>query len=371
MLQAFAANVRRDMFGADPVKRDLAVGKWALGTTMMAGYLWMAMNGRLRGRGPDNKELQLQRTSAQGLPDSFVLNADSGDSVQVSRFGIHGNLAGMAADFAEAWLQMDEKTKVEGLQLLTTAYISNLSMDFLQGSAGLAQAVMHGIKDKKELDLVAKSFNTLVPMGGTIRSAEKLLVPENELLMKDARESLDKILARLPGYDSLAKKFDLPPVPILRNQFGDGILQPRAAFGTQWFNPMHVSKPSGDDLLRTISQIELDLGMPIAQPSNTVGTGNVPMEPAEYARYQVLTGEMWRQRATALLPTLQNPTIGDQKKRDLITLHLSAARTNALARLKSESPDLIEATTQRKLDQALTLHPRRKPTRESLSLSQE
>ena len=368
VLQAFAANVRHDMFGTDPVKRDIAAGKWALGTTMMTAYVWSALNGRMRGRGPDSKELRQERTDAQGLQDSVILNADTGEGFQVSRLGIHGNLMGMAADVAEAYLQMDEATKVEALQLLTTAYLSNLSMDFLDGSVGIAQAVMHGIKNKQELDLLAKSLNTVVPMGGMIRSAEKALVPENQLLMKDARDSLDKILARLPGYDSLADKFNLPRVPVLRNQFGDAVQQPRAAFGTQWFNPMHVSRSSDDRLLREVSQIELDLGMGIAAPANMVGVGNVPMEPSEYQRYQVLAGQLWRQHAEGIIETLKDPLQPDQVKRNLITLHVQAARESALNQLKGESPDLIDAMTARKLEQSLTLHPPQRTTREALSL---
>lgn len=368
VLQAFAANVRHDMFGNDPVKRDIAAGKWALGTTMMTAYVWSALNGRMRGRGPDSKELRQERTDAQGLQDSVILNADTGEGFQVSRLGIHGNLMGMAADVAEAYLQMDEATKVEALQLLTTAYLSNLSMDFLDGSVGIAQAVMHGIKNKQELDLLAKSLNTVVPMGGMIRSTEKALVPENQLLMKDARDSLDKILARLPGYDSLADKFNLPRVPVLRNQFGDAVQQPRAAFGTQWFNPMHVSRSSDDRLLREVSQIELDLGMGIAAPANMVGVGNVPMEPSEYQRYQVLAGQLWRQHAEGIIETLKDPLQPDQVKRNLITLHVQAARESALNQLKGESPDLIDAMTARKLEQSLTLHPPQKTTREALSL---
>ena len=142
---------------------------------------------------------------------------------------------------------------------------------------------------------------------------------------------------------------------------------PRAAFGTQWFNPMYISKPKGDTLLRELSAIELRLEMPIAQPANMVGTGNVPMEPEEYARYQQLAGARWREFATALLPTLQSPAISDQKKRDLITLKVQQARTIALAELKSQSPDLIEAMTNRKLDLGLEMHAPRKATRESLT----
>lgn len=343
-LQLIAKELKSDMFGADPVKRDIALGKWAVGTMMMSGMLYAAVNGRLRGRGPDNKELRQQDIEAHGLTDSVVVNADDGTSVQINRFGIVGNLAGMAADVAEVWMQADEHTKSDIAQLLTTAYVGNLSFDFLQNSSGIIHALANGVKTKADLDLIAKSATSLIPLGATARSVEKILAtPEDPLLMKDAKTALEKILARFPGYDSLAEKYGFPAVPVLRNQFGYAVRQPTSAWGTEWFNPLFVSRPSKDATLREIAEIELALGVSIQQPRRDIGKHNLELNNKEYAEYQKLAGAQWEQRAEALLPMLRRDDIPDQVKRDKIEMQVREARAVAARQLFGVEPELASA----------------------------
>ena len=359
-----AKQFRDDMFGSDPVRRDIAIGKWSVGTLMMSSMVAAAVNGRLRGRGPDNKELQMEAVHAEGLPDSLVVNADDGSSVQISRLGIVANLAGMAADAAEVWLQADEFTKGDIAQLLTTAYVGNLAFDFIQNSAGTLQALANGVKTKKDLDLLAKSLSVVVPLGATIRAGEKLAATdETPLLMKDARDSLDKIRARFPGYDTLAKKFGLEPVPLLRNQFGYAVRQPTSAYGTEWFNPLHVSRPSQQEGLREISAIEIELGMAIQQPSRDIGQRNLPLTNAEYDKYQQLAGEQWERRALAILPTLRRDDVTDTRKRDLISSQLREARSVAARMLFAEEPSLVDAYKQQRKELGTQLHIPKKYTR--------
>lgn len=357
-----AKTFRADMFGDDPVKRDLAVGKWAVGSMIMSSLVWAAFNGRLTGRGPDSKELQHEGWDAKGLPDSWVYNTDTGERVQINRLGVLSNLAGMAADVSEVWMQADEQTRADMAQLLVTAYVGNLSFDFLQSSTGVTQALVNGVRRKEDLDILAKSLGAFLPMGGTIRAAEKAL-SDDPPLMKDARSSLDKILARFPGYDSLAKQYGLEPVPVLRNQFGYAVKQPTALYGTEWFNPLFISAPSQNDTLRKVSEIELALGLKIQPPANIIGDGKLPLTAREYDRYQRLAGQHWEQRVEQLLPTLQRSDLPDQVKRDLIIEHLMTARRTAAAVLKGESHDLVDAMTQEKVQRYTQPHTPKKVTR--------
>ena len=332
---------------------------------LMSSLVWAAVNGRLTGRGPDNKELQQQGWEAQGLPDSWVYHTDTGERVQINRLGILSNLAGMAADVAEVWMQADDHTRAEMAQLLVTAYVGNLSFDFLQNSAGVTQAIVNGVKRKEDVDLLAKSMGAFIPLSGTIKSGEKLLAPASDpILMKDARTTLDKMLARFPGYDSLATKFGLEPVPVLRNQFGYAVKQPNAAYGTEWFNPLFISAPSQNETLRKLSQIELDLGLTIQKPANIIGEGKLPLTAKEYDRYSRLAGQQWEQRAEQLLPTLERKDLPDQVKRDLLMQHLMQSRQAATAILKGESPDLVESMTRDRVQRYTQPHTPKRPTRQ-------
>lgn len=372
LLGKYTQLLRDDMFGADPVKRDIALGKWALGSMVMSSLVMAGLNGRLRGRGPDNKELRRESIEAQGLPDSFIFNADDGASIQLNRLGVLGNLAGMAADAAEVWLQSDETTRGDLAQLLVTAYVSNLSFDFLMGSSGVLQALANGVKTKEDLDLLAKTVPNFIPLAGTIRSAEKALTPydsETPLILKDARTTLEKMLARTPGYDYLARQFGWEPVPPLRNQFGYAVRQPRSAFGTEWWNPMYVSGPSKHETLRELATIEVELGMAIAQPNREIGRNGLPMTNSEYDRYQQLAGEQWEMRAKAILPVLRS-AIPDQTKRSLIELQLREARQTALKQLFHEQPDLTGALAEQKRSSATTLHTPKKYQRPQPTLTE-
>jgi hypothetical protein len=349
-LGLLSKHFRDDMFGSDPVKRDIAVGKWAVGTMIMSSMVWAAVNGRLRGRGPDNKELRQQTIDAKGLTDSFVVNADDGTSIQINRMGVIGNLAGMAADAAEVWLQADDLTRGEIAQLLVTAYLGNLAFDFLQNSSGVFQALSNGVKRKADLDLLAKSLVNLIPLAGTGRQIEKgLATDEDPVFMKEARTTLEKILARFPGYDTLARKYDLEPVPVLRNQFGYAIKQPHSAWGTEWFNPLFVSKPSQQEGLAELAAIEIELGVSIQQPSRNIGNYNLPLSNEEYEKFQILAGEQWETRALAILPILRQNDIPGQVKKDLIETHVRLARQTAQQMLLAEEPDIVNRTIQQKL----------------------
>lgn len=361
-LRSVAKIYRDDMFGADPVKRDIAMGKWAVGSMIMSSLVWSAVDGRLRGRGPDNKELRQESIAAQGLPDSFVFNADDGSSIQINRLGILGNLAGMAADVAEVWLQADDLTRGDIAQLLTTAFVGNLSFDFLQGTGGILQALANGVKTKQDLDLIAKSIPALVPLGATIRAGEKLAAtPDDPILMKDARDTLDKIMARFPGYDTLAEKFGLPKVPVLRNQFGYAVKQSASAWGTEWFNPLYISRPSQQDGLAELAEIELKLGVAIQEPPRTVGPHGLRLSNEEYDQLQKLAGAQWEQRAKAILPTLRRDDVPDQVKRNLIESNIREARGAASRQLFGVDPSVSDAIAAQKkylLTTPHTLHPR-------------
>jgi hypothetical protein len=156
---------------------------------------------------------------------------------------------------------------------------------------------------------------------------------------------------------------------VLRNQFGYAVRQPTAAYGTEWFNPMFVSAPSQNETLQKVSQIQLDLGMSITQPSNIVGQGRVPLTPLEYDTYQRLAGQQWERRAEALLPSLERKDLPDQVKRDLITQHLFEARRTAALQLKGESHDLVDALTDRKVTNYTTIHPPKRPAPRSNPLT--
>jgi hypothetical protein len=157
------------------------------------------------------------------------------------------------------------------------------------------------------------------------------------------------MLARFPGYDSLAKQFGFEPIPVLRNQFGYAVKQPHAAFGTEWFNPLFISGPSQNDTLQKLSQIQIDLGVKIQRPSNVIGDGKMPLTVSEYDAYERLAGQQWERRAEQLLPVLERKDVPDQVKRDMILHHLMEARRSATAQLKGQSHDLVDAMTSDKV----------------------
>lgn len=362
---------RDDMFGDDPVKRDLAVGKWAFGSMLMSSMVWAAFNGRLTGRGPDSKALRDAGYEAEGLPDSFVYNTDTGERVQINRLGVLSNLAGMAADAAEIWPIADDQTKADIAQLLTTAYVGNLSFDFMLNSAQVVEALANGVKKKEDLVVLAKAVGgSMIPLSGTIRSMEKLLSDE-PLLVKDARDTMDKILARFPGYDSLAKQFGMDPVPVKRNQFGDAVKQPRSAYGTEWFNPMYISAPSTDPVMQRLATVEKELKLEIGPPAMTTGKNNLPMTAQEYDKYQWLAGKRWRERASAIIDILEDKNTLDQVKRNLIETHLRLARQTAQRELLGSEPNLVDSLVQDTQTRYSTLRTPKKTLREPLTLNPE
>lgn len=343
-LASVAKQYRDDMFGTDPVKRDIAVGKWSFGTMVMSTMLWAGFEGRLTGRGPDNPELRKAGYQAYGQPDSFIYNTDTGERIQIKRLGAFANLAGMAADAAEIWPIADDQTKADVARLMVTAYVSNLDMDFMMNSVTLAEALMSAGKKEKDFGTIAASATAAIPLAGTLRAVETAV--SEPRTVKEARDAMDRILARFPGYDWAAKKFGLPAVPVERNLFGDAVKRDRAWFGTEWFNPLIISKPSGDPLMQEFSRIYGALKMELGQPSNITGKNNLRLSDAEYDRYKIIAGRNLRERIAGIMDNLQDPYELDQVKRDLVQREVSLSRQQATRELLDEMPDLTDALTE-------------------------
>jgi len=292
--------LQHDMFGLDPRKRDIALGKWALGSTIMSSIMWATINGRFIGSGPSDKELRLQRREAQGLPDSFIYNTDTGESVQFSRLGTIGNLVQMGVNFGEIWLQMDALTRQDAAALMATTAVQALHYDFLKGDLVLLEALLRGFKDKTVLDAAIEQSTLLIPWRSHLQFYDEMTRTEPAYL-KDARTLMEHMQARHPGYDYLAKKFGMEPVPPLRNQFGQAVEVPPAAFGSRAYNPIWVSTPHTDEPLRKLLQWEYDHGMSVSQPEDEIGPGKVLLNNKQREQLQIITGNLWAIEVKELL----------------------------------------------------------------------
>ena len=129
--------------------------------------------------------------------------------------------------------------------------------------------------------------------------------------MKDARTLTDKVLARLPGYDTLAKQFGFPPVPIRRDMYGQPVPIPSMR-----------PTPEQDMFLEGINAI----GVTVPPPPRLYH--GVPLTDADYDHLQIDVGNRIKDLSEqkAIVEMLHTPTIPDQLKVELVSARIREAR---------------------------------------------
>jgi hypothetical protein len=254
-LDLLRTQFRRDI-QAGGEARAMALGKMGVGTALWGTAIGAALEGRITGSGPRDKDL-LRQLGPDWKPYSFVFNNDDGTKSYVSfaRFDPFGNFFGLAADMTEIAGKVREQDYDEAAAKATLGVIQNISSKtYLRGLTDALDALNgDGNKAKAYFQSRAASY---------VPGIAQLL--NNDDGIKDVRGWFDGMRSRVPGWSTTVES--------KRDNFGDKVMPPMGWPYTA-FNPFTYYRSTDDPVRKELAGLARDdIQAKFPLPSPTFGS---------------------------------------------------------------------------------------------------
>lgn len=132
----------KDFFSKDPAKRQLVMGKWATGSSLLGFGAWSSMNGICTGRISDNWKMVSQIEQGQGKKRYACHLPGTDRMMNYNRLEPAGMLMAIAADTATALAYVDDDEERQNLVLAATAAVVPYMEDksFFEGISSFFEA---------------------------------------------------------------------------------------------------------------------------------------------------------------------------------------------------------------------------------------
>jgi hypothetical protein len=264
-LAPFAQSVRADI-AAGGARKDLALARMSMGSSIMGISAIAAANGQITGGGPTDHRLR-----KFWLENNQPYSMRIGDTwYAYGRLEPLGTLLGVAADFQEIAGEASELQAGEVASKSIMATAKNItSKTFLRGISETIRALED--PDRYGDRYIQNFLGTVVPTG--VAQVARVKDPT----LREVQSVMDKIKSRIPGYSET-----LPP---RLNMWGEPIIL-QGGLGPDIMSPIYTHDIKEDRLGEEI----LSQGIPISMPSKTI-FGTELEDPSLYNRYIELSGK--------------------------------------------------------------------------------
>lgn len=261
LANSFRADIR-----AGGSRRDLALARVSLGSSVMAVAATFAGEGKITGGGPADKKLAAMMRNTGWQPYSIKVG---GKYIAYGRLEPLGTLLGVAADFSEISGSLKDHEAQEIVAHLSMAVAQNLtSKTFLRGISEAVNAIDDPVRYGERW---WQNFaGTVVPTG--ISQISRV----NDPYLREVRSVSDKIKSRIPGYSK-----DLPP---RRNIWGEPIIL-SGGLGPDIVSPFYTSTVKDDPVSKELVRIQ----SPITMPGRYIQ--DIELDSKQYDRLVILTGK--------------------------------------------------------------------------------
>lgn len=264
-------------------RANLAMAKVSLGTMTMLAGLDLAANGIICGNGP--RETGARQMHQREWGGNYRMRLGN-ESIQYNRLDPLGFQLGMAADIWDTINNLTsdrEQRSVEQVLIGSIFAISNNLLDktYLMNISGLVEALSQ--QDFKAQAFVNRIAGSVIP--ASVAQVTRLQDP----YMREARRSLDAIMARVPGLSET-----LPP---RRDLWGRAILNYSGkGFAYDAFSPIAASEyglQPIDEEMQRLEYYPTTVGYKVPFNSST-GDASAEMDledyPGSHSRYAELAG---------------------------------------------------------------------------------
>ncbi|MDZ4254239.1 MAG: hypothetical protein U1A72_16855, partial [Sulfuritalea sp.] len=273
-LAPLAKSVRDDIAAAG-VAGDLAMARIAMGSTVALRVADLALSGEVTGSGPT--EPALRETWRRSHPPYSVRVGDTWYSY--NRSDPFGMLAGIAADYAAIFAQIDDKDADDiAMALAIATSKSVMSKTWMRGPSEFIEALNN--PDRFGERWVQQTLGTfLVPT--VVAQVARTVDP----VWREVDSIMDAVKARTPGYSK-----DLPP---RRNLWGEAILS-EGGLGPDLLSPIYKYAERDRPIDTWMFENRVAVTMP------TRATMGVELTPHQYSRFVELAGNAVKDPATGL-----------------------------------------------------------------------
>ncbi len=327
------------------IARDEAMGRMALGSSAMAGIMYMASQGKVTGSGPSDSTARARLRETGWQPYSFAIEQEDGRTryLAYNRVEPLGILFGLAADSADIFGEISGGEKEELAAMLSASVSQNLlNKTFFKGISDFMEAINE--PDRFFSTYYNNQLGTLVPtfFAQTAQNMDPML--------RDTRTALDRIKSRIPGYSQ--------DVPARRNLWGEPILL-TGGLGPDFISPIYSSFSREDPVSDELVRLSMDEGQNYwpALPQRSLDGEEIPTD--LYLEYQARSGQLAHRilSETIQTPGYKNASSYEQKEvfrqtinntrgyaRDVLRIQLgsilSRSQREQILNLQKDHPDL-------------------------------
>lgn len=320
-LGLFSQEVRANLSGKNgAIARDQQAARLLVGSSVGAAMVALAAEGYVTGGGPtDPRERAL--LYATGWQPYSVRIGDMWYSY--ARLEPFAMVLGVSADMYEIGNQMTDAELSDMAALVTASVSKNLiNKTWLSGPADLIQAVSD--PDRYGERYVERFLSTAIPTG--VAQVARTQDP----ILRDARDALDAIKARVPGLST-----DLLP---RRDIWGEPI-ELGGSLGPDLLSPIYQSRINNDP----VNQELLELGIYPAKLDRKIR--GVELTPEQYDEYQRLAGRFAKYQLDGLVALEGWRDLPPFARREAITNTIRKARETARSLMLMRHPGIIEEAT--------------------------
>jgi len=291
------------------------------GSAVGATVVSLAGEGLITGGGPSDPAAKALLRSTGWQPYSVKF----GDKwVSYSRIEPLGVLMGISADFSDIAGAVSQNERDDLGAMLVSALAQNVtSKTWLSGLSDLVETLND--PDRYGKRWLNKYAGTLIPTG--VAQVARTQDP----MLREVQTALDAIKARVPGYSET--------LPARLNVWGEPIVL-QGGLGPDMISPFYTSKEVKDP----VSSELLRLGINPGRPSQTVQ--GVKLEPAQYHRYQELSGKLAKQTLDSLINSGQWEPLPDAAKERIVRKTFAETREQARQQLLMENPFIANQRVQ-------------------------
>lgn len=274
-LGLLSENIRNDIRSGG-VKRDMALSRMAMGSSIMWIGTDLSLNGQITGGGPTDQRQRsaLRRTGWQ--PYSIKV----GDTyLSYGRMEPIGTILGLSADISEIMsnyesYDMRAQDEVDELVTASVMAIGNqvVGKTFMTGFADLVEVLSD--PGRYGESYVQKFAGSFIPAG--VAGIERALTPEIEF----AFNTLDKVKSRIPGMSKdVPKRLNVYGEEIKTFYPDDSLKMAKGERVLSLFNPFYYSNKKSDSEL---DEFFLRNGFHINMPQKTQRFDGVNIDLSEY-----------------------------------------------------------------------------------------
>jgi len=271
-LALLAKSFRAD-FVAGGARRDMALAKLSMGSSLMTVGVSLGLDGTITGGGPKNAA-QRQALERQGWQPYSIKIGDKFYSF--NRADPLGMFLGLSADVADTYRYAEDEQDILDIGLASTAVLAKniTSKTYLSGVSDLMNVISD--PDRYAEGFFKRQGASFVPYSALVANIERELDPT----VRATYDVIEQAQSRIPG---LSK--DLPP---RRNLWGEPLVL-EGGLGWDFVSPFYTKTEKFDFVSKEMFENEMNITM----PRRILGQKKykVELDGEQYDRYVMLTGK--------------------------------------------------------------------------------